>query len=391
MGLNVAFLCPLLSNRGGGLSASVISLAQHLGQEPEIDVELIGFEAPDDRVDVRVRVLRTHGPSVFPIAPALGRHLAVGHYNIVHTHGLWTWASIAAATWARRSQGALIISPHGMLDDWALANSRWRKFAALRLFENKHLSRAFCMHALTKAEASSIINAGGAQPIAVIPNGIAVPAPQASEPLPSSLSRDSRSMLLFLGRLHPKKGIVPLLQAWANALVQSPNLASQWRLVIAGWDDGGYLKVFQELTGRLGIGQHVTFCGPLFGNEKVAAYRHASAFILPSYSEGLPMTILEAWSFGCPVFATKHCNLPEGFAAGAAIEISTNADEMACVLVKALAERERLALVGARGPNLVESRFTWTRIAQQWLEVYAWALGHRNAPEYVIFPKSKSA
>ena len=351
-----------------------------------MEVQLIGFDLPEDDTAPQSQVIFAYGPAKFPIAPTLSRVLAKGQYNIVHTHGLWSWASVAAAFWARRSQGALLISPHGMLDSWALANSRWRKKAALWLVERHHLSRAFCLHALTEAEAHSIINAGYSQPIAVIPNGIDLPAQRTCGFLPASLAGDNRRMLLFLGRLHPKKGIAPLLEAWAIARSQSPNLPRDWRLVIAGWDDGGHELSFRQLAAQLGIADDVCFCGPLFGEEKAAAYAHASAFILPSHSEGLPMTVLEAWSHGRAVFATKYCNLPEGFAANAAFEISTNAGGIAQVLLSTLPDQNRLSAVGAAGRQLVERHFTWAHVARQWREVYAWAVGLQSAPSCVLFP-----
>jgi poly(glycerol-phosphate) alpha-glucosyltransferase len=392
--LKAALICPRLSRRGGGVPAAVIPLAAQLANESGLDIHLIGFEAPEDEPAVPCEVIAAFGPAKFPVAPLLGSRLRQGRYDIVHTHGLWTWASVAAASWARQSKRALFISPHGMLDNWALAHSRRRKQLALRLIERHHLARAFCFHALTEVEAASIIKAGFTQPIAVIPNGMDLPTLPATDPgthLPAGLRGDGRRMLLFLGRLHPKKGIGPLLEAWAQVASRSPRLAAEWRLVIAGWDDGGHLDGFRQLAAACGITEHVLFCGPLFGEEKAAAYRHAGAFILPSFSEGLPMTILEAWSYGRPVFATEHCNLPEGFASGAALKITTNADEMAAALMDALDDPQRLAGVGRAGRSLLEQKFTWLHAARQWREVYAWAAGERNAPDCVLIPKSKAA
>lgn len=389
--VKVAYICPRLSRRGGGIPAAVIPLADGLATDPAIDIQLIGFDAPDVEISAKARVLPAYGPAKFPVALSLGRELAEGRYAIVHTHGLWSWASVAAAAWAARSQGALFISPHGMLDDWALANSRWRKRAALWLVERRHLSRAFCLHALTEAEARSIVNAGRHRPIAVVPNGVDLPSQSQHRPLPPVLSGDDRRMLLFLGRLHPKKGIAPLLEAWAMARSQSTIIANRWRLVIAGWDDGGHEPSFRELASELGVADNVCFCGPLFGEDKLGAYANAGAFILPSHSEGLPMTVLEAWSHRRAVFATKHCNLPEGFAAGAALEISTNASEMARVLRDVLPDQNRLDAMGAAGRQLVERQFSWAHVAAQWREVYAWAAGLRGAPDCVRFPVSAAA
>ena len=164
---------------------------------------------------------------------------------------------------------------------------------------------------------------------------------------------------MYLGRIHPKKGLVNLLRAWASvARPQSSDfcpLSSDWTLTIAGWDQGGHEAELKRLATELEIPWRdcreapsplrgeggrkpdevdfsisafqrfsVFFLGPLFGAEKAAAYRSCDAFILPSFSEGLPMVVLEAWAYGKPVLMTPECNLPEGFAVSAAIRIETN-------------------------------------------------------------------
>jgi glycosyltransferase involved in cell wall biosynthesis len=389
--MKVALLCPRLSRRGGGISAAVISLAEAIATSNEIIPELIGFEPPEPgSTRLAPRIVRAYGPLIFPIAPKLGPLLSAGAYDVVHTHGLWSWASVAAASWARRSRGALIVSAHGMLDRWALANSAWRKRLAMALFERDHLMRAACIHALTQAEASDIRAAGFSAPIAVIPNGVDLPAAiiyPARHPMP----KDGRRILLFLGRLHPKKGIGPLCAAWGKVVAINPTIAGTWRLVIAGWDDGGHLPAFRAAAAQSGAGESIDFCGPLYAAEKTAMYARADAFILPSFSEGLPMTVLEAWAYGCAVFATASCNLPEGFKNGAAIPITTEPDEMAAVLAQALPDAERLASAGNAGRQLVLRRFARAEIAAQWRAVYGWATGRASAPGCVLASQPTAA
>jgi glycosyltransferase involved in cell wall biosynthesis len=389
--MKVALLCPRLSRRGGGISAAVISLAEAIGTSTEIIPELIGFEPPEPgSTRLAPRIVRAYGPIIFPIAPRLGSLLSAGAYDVVHTHGLWSWASVAAASWARRSRRALIVSAHGMLDHWALANSAWRKRSAMALFERGHLKQAACIHALTQAEAGAIRAAGFSAPIAVIPNGVDLPAAVVCPPR-HRMPKDGRRVLLFLGRLHPKKGIGPLCAAWGKAVAIDPTIAETWQLVIAGWDDGGHLPAFRTAAAQSGAAESIAFCGALYGSEKAAAYAHADAFILPSFSEGLPMTVLEAWAHGCAVFATASCNLPEGFKAGAAIPITTEPDEMAAVLVQALPDAKRLAAAGDAGRRLVLHQFAWAGIAAQWRTVYAWATGRAPAPECVLAPQPTAA
>src|SRR5262249_28975415 len=136
---------------------------------------------------------------------------------------------------------------------------------------------------------------------------------------------EGQKTLLYLGRLHPKKNVANLIRAW-NEISNCQRCSSDcWVLAIAGWDQGGYES---ELK-RLAAGTSVGFLGPRFGAEKSECYRTCDAFILPSLSEGLPMTVLEAWAYAKPVLMTAECNLPEGFSAEAALRIGPSPGEIA--------------------------------------------------------------
>ena len=128
----------------------------------------------------------------------------------------------------------------------------------------------------------------------------------------------------------------------------------------------------------------VLFVGPAFGDQKDALLRRADAFILPSFSEGLPMSVLEAWSYRLPVLMTDHCNLPEGFAAEAAIRIGTDVESIAEGLNQLLQSTiPDLQSIGRNGRSLVESQFTWPQVAAQMKEVYEWVLGGGAVPDCV--------
>ena len=169
-----------------------------------------------------------------------------------------------------------------------------------------------------------------------------------------------------------------LIRAW-NETSNSQRDGQRWVLVIAGWDQGGYEN---ELK-RVGFAASVVFLGPRFGAEKTECYRTCDAFILPSLSEGLPMTVLEAWSYAKPVLMTAECNLPEGFSADAALRIGSSADEIAAGLNQLfeMSDDDRAAM-GTRGRTLVARKFSWPRIGEEAHAVYEWVLG--GAPPETI-------
>ena len=193
-----------------------------------------------------------------------------------------------------------------------------------------------------------------------------------------------RKVLLYLGRLHPKKNVANLVRAWKQTLNSHPLTSENWVLAIAGWDEGGYEDELKKLTGDCGLTASISFPGPLFDQEKEAAYRACDTFILPSLSEGLPMTVLEAWAHAKPVLMTPACNLREGFAAGAALQIGTSPGEIAAGL-KQLIEMsgEDRRAMGDRGRTLAATKFSWPRIGEQMRSIYEWILGGGIAPETI--------
>lgn len=327
---------------------------------------------------------RSVGPRRLGYAPGLASRLDSGDLDLLHAHGIWMYPSIASLGWARRQGRPYIVSPHGMLDCWALRNSAWKKRIAGRLYERRHLAGAACLHALTVAEAKSIRAYGLQNPICVIPNGVDMPAGPAPAPPPWNETVGSEArVLLYLGRLHSKKGIGALLLAWS--LMRSHPAASSWRLVIAGWDDRGHLEQLRRLCPQLGIMDTVAFAGPQFGADKASSYARASAFVLPSQSEGLPVAVLEAWAHGLPVLMTPQCNLPEGFAARAAIPIAApGVPEIRAALARLFSTpAAEIGEMGARGRELVRQRFSWSSIACEMKRVYEWVLGRGREPQSV--------
>jgi poly(glycerol-phosphate) alpha-glucosyltransferase len=327
--------------------------------------------------------------------------------DIVALQGLWQYSSLATRRQWRQKGTPYVVSPRGMLDKWALANSRWKKVMAAFAFENAVLRDAGCLHALCEAEADSIRAYGLKNRIEIVPNGVELPEMgEVESGNAETLKGEGKKRLLFLGRIHPKKGLVGALRAWAE-IRNSPFAirdSAEWQFVIAGWDQGGHEGELKALCGELGLkiasvfshggtrsteGQNlklnsyklktsspeledadVLFYGPAFGEDKEALLRSAEAFILPSFSEGLPMSVLEAWAYGLPVVMTPECNLPEGFASGAALEIRNSAGgfEGMRTLIE-MTNHERAAM-GIRGRRLVEEKFTWPKVAQSLKEIY---------------------
>ena len=316
------------------------------------------------------------GPRLFGYAPGLAAALAASAAEILHVHGIWTYPSVLAPRWSQGKK-PYIVSPHGLLRPWALRNSRFKKRIAAALYEDRHLRGAACLHALNDSEAESFRDYGLKNPICVIPNGADL-----SQDVARSWPRESHS-ILYLGRLHPSKGLGKLLEAWGA--VRSEAEAGGWRLTLAGWDQNRHRAELERIADRFQIRSGVDFLGPQFGADKDRCFAGASAFILPSKSEGLPLSILEAWSWRLPVLMTHQCNLADGPEAGAAIMMEPATDSIAAALRRlfALTDSEREAM-GMNGRSLIEKRYQWQRIAETITEVYDWILGRGSRPDCVM-------
>jgi poly(glycerol-phosphate) alpha-glucosyltransferase len=318
-----------------------------------------------------IREFQRIKPGLLYYSPELKRHAPglVRDSDVVHGHGLYVGTNLILGGEARRQRKPLVYHVHGMFEPYILDRSRWKKRLVHLLFENANVRAVRFWRALTSKEADQIRASGARQPIAVIPNGLdparfarpADPGAPIDTALVKALPKNSRRAL-FLGRIHPKKGLQLLLPAWASLGAHH----ADWQLVIAGPDEAGHLSEIRSLAGSLGLSDRVIFTGLVTGEVKTRLLCSADLFILPSYSEGFPMSVLEAWACGLPVLATRECNVGDISGARAGWECDATIDSVRDGLQAALgaADSERRER-GANGRRLLEVRYSWPSIARE--------------------------
>jgi len=387
--VKIGFVVDSVSREAGGLFQSVRGLAKAVTCA-SASARVFGISDEQSAVDLQdwqPLSVQTFRPQwrAWGYSNQLLPAMLDADLDILSTHGLWKYCSVASHRWHRRMVRPYIVHPHGMLESWALANAAWKKRVAALIYENQHLRDAACLRALCEAEAQSIHAYEMRNPICVIPNGVDLPDLSETPALEAEVFAEGRKVLLYLGRLHPKKNVANLIRAWKQTLNSHSSARTSWVLAIAGWSQRRYEAQLRQLTTDLGLLDSVIFLGPRFGPEKNECYHASAAFIMPSLSEGLPMTVLEAWAHVKPVLMTPECNLPAGFAAGAALQIGTAPEEIAAGLkqVIEMSDDDRRAM-GSRGRNLAETKFSWPRIGEQMRSVYEWALGGGPTPEVII-------
>lgn len=392
--MNILIIIPALGSVYGGPSKSVVELAQALGRQG-ISVDIVTTNANGSSsldVPLHTWIAETYYRIQYfpywwlndykfswPLTKWLFQHVA--DYNLVHTNAIFS-SCILPAYWACQWHHVpYIITPRGMLEPWALSYKAWKKAFYYALFEKPALNRAGAIQMLASTEAEGAKPLNLKAPIVIAPNGIhrqdfeTLPAPEAFyQKFPDTRNK---TLILFLGRLDPKKGLDLLAPAFAKVHAQFP----QTHLAIAGPDNIGFLPTAQGYFAEAGCLNSVTFTGMLTGSLKYAALAAASIYVAPSYSEGFSMSVLEGMASGLPCVITTGCNFPEAAAAQAAYVVSINAGELAAALIQCVSTPQEAKAMGYRARHLIFESYTWERISSKMIEAYTAILKGQHVPE----------
>lgn len=367
-----------LDPKYGGISAVVPELCEALTQARGASARLDAFCLPDEdhrpHSGVRTSIWPSSRVAWLTDRSLPGRFRSeVRRCEGLHIHGLWEHGTMVASRSARSLGKPYILSAHGMLEPWALGNKRLKKFLYASLVERRNVQGAACLQALTHAEAQNYRAFGARQPIAIIPNAIAVPKQATPDAFLSRFPElRGKRLLLFLGRIHFKKGLDLLVSSWAM-------LAKRWpeaHLVIAGADFEGTQQLIEKMVMEHGIADQVLFTGLLRDEMKWSALAAAGCFLLPSYSEGLSTAVLEAMGMGLPVIVTRQCNLPEVEQYQTGWQIESNIGQLTSSIKEFLAGTSQSAAdMGDRGRRLVHDVYNWPSVASKVSDLYQWVAG----------------
>lgn len=283
--------------------------------------------------------------------------------DFVHLHGVWETNLLRASMLCRRFSVPYCVCCCGMLDVWSMQQSAWKKKVAMMLGFRRMLDGAAFIHALNADEIELMRPLGLKAPPVIIPNGIFLNEVEGGEADVGSLP--NRPYVLFLSRLHYKKGLDILADAFRRVAPLFPEVD----LVVAG-PDGGAEEEFRERIRQYGLQERVHMIGGLYGPAKIAALKRSACFCLPSRQEGFSVAITEALACGVPVAITDACHFPEVGEAGAGIVSPLDPMAVAATLERILEDPDRAARMGAAGAKLVRDNYTWPRIAVQTIAAY---------------------
>lgn len=375
--IRVLLLTARLSPAAGGLAVSVPGMAHSIDAFSDVEIHVMGTRDPSNPEAAgawgpRVQALDVEGLRAAHYAPAMDGAIRALDADLIDVQGLWTYPSLASLRHARRSGRPYVITPRGMLDPWARRNSAWKKKIAGALFENAHLNGASCLRATAAMEAQHFREVGLTNPIAVVPNGLEMPtlAPRRNHSLRS---------VLFLSRLHPKKGVAFLLRSWGELSADFPD----WEVVIAGIDENGHQKELVELARKLNLSR-VRFVGEAHGAAKQQLYRDADLFVLPTHGENFGLVVAEALAQETPVITTRNAPWEGLEKQGCGWWIDLDQARLTNTMRAALSRPAKdLAAMGTRGRAWVQRDFGMQQVAEKMREVYLWCAGRCVRPEHV--------
>lgn len=384
-----------LYSASGGPSKAFISLASHLTYRG-IDLRLISknFSNIDTIYQNLSHLFLQYKPELkisfrnFIIENQLAKILENIDFQypetVVHDHGIWLPSNNTICSFARKKRLKLLISPHGTLDRWSFNQKKFKKNLVWNLYEKNNLNNADVLHACSEKEADNFLRKKIKVPIAIIPNGSLEPTNRElfGEFSLNSLGIKNTSVknLLFVGRIHPVKGLENLIFAVKNTLLTKKD----WRLIIAGYSDNNYRNKLKKIIFDNSLEEKVLLLGAVSRDELINLYRNSKFFVLPSFSENFGIVVSEALTFGLPVITTHETPwaIIEEKNCGWVIEPTIN--DISIVINKALNLSEEEYNQKSLNAKNLSKEYSWKEISESFVNLYLWMLGHKNKPKCII-------
>lgn len=317
----------------------------------------------------------------------IARYLQSTDYDVYHANALWSYTSHITCQTARERQKPYVLSPHGMLYPTALAISRWKKLPMLKLWFNKDIHSASCLHATCQQELQYCRDFGYKGPIAVIPNAVTLPDyidslyEQRRQRMLDMMQAEAPIVLGFLGRLHPIKRVENILYALA---LLPQDVIKRVSLLIVGKDDAQYESFLRSEVARLHLTQTVEFVGFVQGKEKFERLAQMTAMFVPSRQENFGMIVPEALSVGTPVIASLGTPWQELNDCQCGWWTDCEPERLAHVMrqIVTLSPQQRLDM-GRGGRQLVQENYASNHVARMMWQLYSWLLGGEKRPDFV--------
>lgn len=375
--MNVYQVVSGLKKESGGPSYTVRKLCEGLAKlGVNVELNTLG-DIEEEPPGLKIVAHRHALIEKLGFSPDMKRHLlrSIKSGDVIHTHGLWMMPNVYPGAVARKTGAKLVMSPRGMLCKWSLGQRKYRKKIFGLLAQKGVIFKVDCMHVTAESEYEDVRNFGFSGPIAVIPNGVDIPEERSCGRGDGYIKK-----IIFLGRIHKKKGIEKLLEVWDRI----NNLHEDWVLEICGPGDGSYVKNIRSSIESM-EGGRVSYRPPVYGEEKSRYYQSADLFVLPTESENFGVAVAEALAHGVPVIVTKSAPWPgiEMNECGWWVDNSVDAIEYAMHQAMGLPIRT-LKEMGKSGRAWMVKDFGWEGICERMKGTYEWLLSGKEKPGWIV-------
>lgn len=360
--MKIIHYIPSIDRSWGGTSTYMHLLAKPLGTMAEVHILTHRSDNPLEMENCEVHFIPRWRPLDSSWRKAVAGLLSEIRPDVVHVNCCWTPDCAMIQREAQKMGYRVVLSPHGMLEPWIIHRHYWsRKLPALMLYQKAAVRHADCIHATADSECANLMKLGYNSNVKVVKLGINADGIAMKE------SWRPTRQILFLSRVHPKKGVNYLLEAAAALRGQ----LKDWHIVIAGEGEADYVANFKTQIHEEGLDDIVQLIGGVYGDEKWRLFQSSDFFVLPTHSENFGLAIAESLASGTPVITTVGTPWDDlnSCDAGACIEIGTKP------LVEALREfivlsDEELEQMGRNGRKLIESRYSAKVMAEQMMRIY---------------------
>jgi glycosyltransferase involved in cell wall biosynthesis len=379
--MKITFFVTSIDNNSGGPARSITSLIEALGEKKELtEITLTTFKSqnPIKTFFFNQKLhIKFYSPSFLQYSLRLNNDLKINETDLFHLNGIWNFQIHQVVKISRERKIPYLVSTRGMLEPWALNQKIIKKKIAMFIYQYKDIELANCIHSTSLLEMEGLRKLGFKNSIAVIPNGINIK----NFPEKKYVTGKKNKTILFLSRIHIKKGIELLINSWE---LLDEDLKENWCIKIAGNGDSKYLQKIINQVNEKGLSEKITYIGYKSNSEKIDCYHDADLFVLPSYSENFGNVIAEALCCGVPVITSKHTpwDILEHHYAGKCIELGLFPLKETLEEMMSKSDKE-IQTMGKNGRKLIIENYSIESVAKKMILLYQWILKKKNKPDFI--------